>query len=111
LCNDEYGISFDRGSYSFSSGQYATYTLLSLVAAVDQSKVEPCHLACQVKQSGQHCQWTSETLVSPSSDCFPVLINAHAVICISFNDVPVLEHDDVYFRSSDTITPGGLYFS
>ena len=29
----------------------------------------------------------------------------------SFNDVKALEHDDLYFRSSDVVTAGGLYFS
>ena len=29
----------------------------------------------------------------------------------SFNDAKALEHDDLYFRSSDAITAGGMYFS
>ncbi|KAH9961338.1 hypothetical protein BC827DRAFT_1260518 [Russula dissimulans] len=73
LCNDEYGISFDRGSYSFSSGQWNRVTLLVRLNSPDNI--------------------------------------ANGQVKLYFNDVPVLEHDDVYFRSSDTITPGGLYFS
>ena len=40
VCNDQFGISLSRGSFDFSSGQYASYLLL--MASVDpRSKVEP----------------------------------------------------------------------
>jgi hypothetical protein len=29
----------------------------------------------------------------------------------SFNDAQALEHNNIYFRSTDVITAGGLYFS
>jgi len=73
LCNDQFGISLDRGSFTFASGQWNRVTLLV-------------------------------RLNNPSN-----VANGQAVLY--FNDVQALEHDDLYFRSSDVITAGGMYFS
>jgi len=73
ICNDEFGISLDRGSYSFSSGQWNRVTLLVRLNSPDNI--------------------------------------ANGQVKLYFNDVPVLEHDDIYFRSSDVVTAGGLFFS
>ena len=84
-------------------------TFLHFVVVVDsRSKVEPRHHADQIKQSDKRCQWTGDTLVSPS---IRPPLGAYVVPSGSFNDVQVLEHDDIHFRSSDVITAGGLYFS
>jgi len=72
-CNDEFGISVDRGSFTFSSGQWNRVTMLVRLN-------NPTDIA-----NGQ--------------------------VILYFNDVKVLEHDDIHFRSSDVITTGGLYFS
>ena len=55
LCNDEFGISIDRGSFTFASGRYAIYIRDPVAPSDPQSKVEPSHHAGQVKQSDQHC--------------------------------------------------------
>jgi len=72
-CNDEFGISINRGSFTFSSGQWNRVTMLV-------------------------------RLNSPTNV-------ANGQVVLYFNDVQVLEHDDIHFRSSDVITAGGLYFS
>jgi hypothetical protein len=38
-------------------------------------------------------------------------VSAHAVPSGSFNDGNALQHDDIFFRQTDNITVGGLYFS
>ncbi|KAI0305605.1 hypothetical protein B0F90DRAFT_1808822 [Multifurca ochricompacta] len=72
-CNDQFGISLSRGSFTFSSGQWNRVTLLVRLN-------NPTNIA-----NGQSTLY--------------------------FNDVPALQHNDIYFRSSDAITAGGLYFS
>jgi hypothetical protein len=64
MCNDQFGISLDRGSFVFASGQYASYILLFVAPIDPRSKVEPRDHAGQVKQPNQHRQWTGDTLVS-----------------------------------------------
>lgn len=83
-----------------------------LGASVDPlSKVEPSYHADQVKQSNQYRQWTGDTLVSTFSHHFLAFAIAYVVPSGSFNDAQALEHNDIYFRSTDVITAGGLYFS
>jgi hypothetical protein len=41
----------------------------------------------------------------------PAFVIAYIVPSDSFNDAQALEHDNIYFRSADVITVGGLYFS
>ncbi|KAH9083540.1 hypothetical protein EDB83DRAFT_2538893 [Lactarius deliciosus] len=72
-CNDQFGVSLSRGSFSFSSGQWNRVTLLI-------------------------------RLNSPTN-----IANGQAILY--FNDAKALEHNDLYFRSSDVITAGGMYFS
>jgi hypothetical protein len=79
-----------------------------MVIVDPRPKVEPRHHAHQIEQPDRRCQWTGDTLVSPSlrPPALSVLIPSG-----SFNDVQALEHNDIHFRSSDVITAGGLYFS
>ncbi|KAF8274550.1 hypothetical protein EI94DRAFT_1713703 [Lactarius quietus] len=72
-CNDAYGMSIDRGSFSFSSGKWNRVTLL--------------------------VRLNNPTTVT------------NGQVVLYFNNVKALEHDDLYFRSSDVITTGGMYFS
>jgi hypothetical protein len=82
---------------------------LHLVALIDpRSKVESrCH-AGKIKQPKHRRQWTGDTLVSAHPNPF---VSAHVVPSGSFNDGNALQHDNLFFRQSDAITVGGLYFS
>ncbi|KAH9993953.1 hypothetical protein BJV77DRAFT_327605 [Russula vinacea] len=73
LCNDQFGISLNRGSFVFASGQWNRVTMLIRLN-------NPTNIA-----NGQ--------------------------VILYFNDAQALEHNDIYFRSTDVITAGGLYFS
>jgi hypothetical protein len=55
LCNDEFGISIDRGSFTFASGRCASYILRPVAVSDPRSKLEPSHHVGQVKQPGQRC--------------------------------------------------------
>ncbi|KAI0256087.1 polysaccharide lyase family 14 protein [Lactifluus subvellereus] len=72
-CNDQFGISLNRGSFTFSRGQWNRVTLLV-------------------------------RLNSPTN-------TADGQVTLYFNDAQALQHNDIYFRSSDVITTGGMYFS
>jgi len=72
-CNDQFGISLNRGSFAFSAGEWNRVTLLI-------------------------------RLNSPTN-------TANGQVNLYFNDAQALQHNDTYFRSSDVITTGGMYFS
>ncbi|KAN0114057.1 polysaccharide lyase family 14 protein [Russula decolorans] len=62
-CNDQFGISLNRGSFVFASGQCAAIFVLHLVAVIDpRSKVESRYHVGHVKQPRQRRQWTGDTL-------------------------------------------------
>ena len=83
---------------------------LHLVAIIDpRSKVESDRHAGQAKQPKQCRQWTGDIIVSPSSQS--IIWRLLMLVLYSFNDGNALQHDNIFFRQSDNITVGGLYFS
>jgi len=52
-------------------------------------------------------QWNRVTMLVRLND----RKTANGQLVLYFKDVKVLEHDDIYYRATDNITTGGLYFS
>ncbi|KAG1898029.1 polysaccharide lyase family 14 protein [Suillus fuscotomentosus] len=73
ICNSDYGVSIDRGSFGFETGHWSRITIL--------------------------VQLNNDSLV------------ANGNIILYFNDVQVLSQQNLYFRTVNNVTIGGLYFS
>ncbi|KAG0706110.1 polysaccharide lyase family 14 protein [Suillus ampliporus] len=73
ICNSDYGVSIDRGSFGFETGHWCRVTIL--VQLNNASNV------------------------------------ANGNIVLYFNDVLALSQQNLYFRTVNNVTIGGLYFS
>lgn len=73
ICNSDYGVSIDRGSFDFETGHWSRITIL--------------------------VQLNNNSVV------------ANGNVVLYFNDVQMLSQQNLYFRTVDDVTIGGLYFS